>query len=221
MAYNFYLVDDHETILEGYKSLIQLYADHILINFHKFTDLNKAYLSLKNKNNEFPPDVLFVDYRMPAYQDAGIENGVDLAQFAKEMDPKIKVVLLTSHEDYLLLYDMYKQVALDGFIVKSDIIGKEFGDLLEALLNNRTYHSKTIEQAIMNVNKYDCLTDSRNREIIRLISEGFQSMSISEKLDISLSTVKKRKKNLRFQLGLTENNNDEAIILKLREEGYI
>ena len=221
MAYNFYLIDDHETILEGYKSLIQLYADHIRINFHKFTDLSKAYLSLNNKNNPSPPDVLFVDYRMPAYQDATIENGVDLVQFAKKLYPKIKVVLLTSHEDYLLLYDIYKKVAMEGFIVKSDIIGKEFGDLLEALLNNRTYHSKTIKQAIMKVNKHECITNSRNRDIIRLISEGFQSMSISEKLDISLSTVKKRKKTLRFQLGLTENNNDEAIILKLREEGYI
>ena len=221
MAYNFYLIDDHETILEGYKSLLQLYAEKITIDFYKFTDLGKAYLSLKNKNNEFPPDVLLVDYRMPAYPEADIENGVDLAQVAKQEHPKVKVVLLTSHEDYLLLYDMYKQVALDGFIVKSDIIGKEFGDLLEALFNNEVYHSATIEEAIKNVNKYDCLTNFRNRQIIRLISEGFQSMSISEKLDVSLSTVKKRKKNLRFQLGLTENNNDEAIILKLRNEGFL
>ena len=220
MAYNFYLIDDHETILEGYKSLIQLYANDITIDFFKFTELKKAYLTIANKNNENQPDILLVDYRMPAYQEANIENGVDLASFTKKQYPEVKLVLLTSHEEYLLLYGMSRKINLDGFIVKSDIIGREFGDLIQSLINNQVYHSSTIKEALRNVNKYDCLVDSRNREIIRLISEGYQTTTIAEMLNVSLSTVKKRKNNIRFQLDIT-NNTDEAIILKLREEGFL
>lgn len=221
MGYNFYLIDDHETILEGYKSLIQLYAEDIAINFYKFTDLKNSYLTIANKNNDNPPDILLVDYRMPAYPEGEIENGVDLAKFTKEQYPEVKIVLLTSHEEYLLLYDIYRQLELDGFIVKSDIIGKEFGDLLQSLINENVYHSSTVEQAIRRVSKYKCLLDPRNREIIKLLSEGFQTTSVSDILGVSLSTVKKRKNSIRFDLGLTENNTDEAIILTLREGGYL
>ena len=221
MAYNFYLIDDHETILEGYKSLIQLYADDITIDFFKFTDLKKAYLTIANKNNENQPDILLVDYRMPAYQEAKIENGVDLASFTKKQYPEVKLVLLTSHEEYLLLYGISRRINLDGFIVKSDIIGSEFGDLIESLINNQVYHSSTIKEALRKVNKYDCLVDYRNREIIRLISEGYKTTTTAQLLNLSLSAVKKRKKNIRFQLDITNDNTDEAIILKLREEGFL
>ena len=221
MTYNFYLIDDHETILEGYKSLLQLYAKNITINFFKFTELKKAYLSLANKNNENPPNILLVDYRMPAYQEANIENGVNLASFAKKQYPRVKVVLLTSHEEYLLLFGMSRKIKLDGFIVKSDIIGKEFGDLLESLISNQVYHSSTVEEALKKVYKYDCLVDHQNREIIRLISEGYQTSTIAEMMKVSLSTIKKRKNNIRIQLGIANNNTDEAIILKLREEGFL
>jgi DNA-binding NarL/FixJ family response regulator len=61
--------------------------------------------------------------------------------------------------------------------------------------------------------------DGVDRQLITLLSQGFRNATIAEKLQISPSSVEKRKSRIKDYLNV--NGNDEEIIKECRKLGYI
>ena len=109
------LVDDHEVVRLGLKSLLSLY-NHLEI-VGECSNADDALLLVKNKN----PDVVLMDVKMPG------KNGIEACKEIKDASPSTHIIMLTSFDD-------------DEFIYKSIIAGAS-GYVLKEIGSNELIHA--------------------------------------------------------------------------------
>jgi DNA-binding NarL/FixJ family response regulator len=66
----------------------------------------------------------------------------------------------------------------------------------------------------------DIFVDEKNRKILHLLSQGVKTKNLADHLDISLSAVEKRKKQLKL-LFIVEDGQDETLIKEAKKKGFI
>ena len=140
------LIDDHEMILEGYVSILK----ETCYELHKLFNCEQVYDWLQKGNI---PDISLIDYNLPACPDKNLYNGADCALLIHQYAPICKNILITAHDETLILYKIYKSVNLDALIVKADFTS----DMIKELINNEIYVpflSTTVKEAIQE-NDYD------------------------------------------------------------------
>lgn len=69
-------------------------------------------------------------------------------------------------------------------------------------------------------NESDIVIDDKNRKILYLLSQGAKNKSLAAHLDISLSAIEKRKKQLK-EIFLIDDGQDETLINEARKRGSI
>ena len=62
---------------------------------------------------------------LPPYEEEQIYSGKELAHLVKLYMPSSKIVILTSHAESFLLYEIHKYVNPIGILVKSDFTADE------------------------------------------------------------------------------------------------
>ena len=186
------LADDHSMIREGIKQLLELDP-----NFTVIGQAGDGLECIRLLQRELP-DILLLDVNMPKM------NGIDVLQKIKEKKWKLKVLMLTIHNevDYLL---KAVDIGCNGYVLKDSNIGllkkaimsiyREEVDVfiqpdLIPMYNmgliNREENSQTL----------DGLT-KREIEVLKLITEGLFNKEIAYKLNISERTVKNHISNKR------------------------
>lgn len=218
MSLKILLVDDHIMIVEGIKN--------ILSYSKRFTEIKcvdsieKAYHLIfeNNKINNF--DFISIDLSMPSYVDKNIENGASLAKLIRKNYPEIKIIILTGFSDSKTISELFNKISPNGFIEKSDLKGDDVINIFEQIDSGKNYFSKRILNNIENFKINNELFDYLNLEIIQFLSKGFSTKSISEKLPLSLSAIKKRKQKIKQTLNI-ENGNDEDIVLEATKRKII
>ena len=185
------LADDHSMIREGIKQLLELDP-----NFTVIGQAGDGLECIRLLQRELP-DILLLDVNMPKM------NGIDVLQKIKEKKWKLKVLMLTIHNevDYLL---KAVDIGCNGYVLKDSDIGllkkaimsiyREEVDIfiqpdLIPMYNmgliNREENSQTL----------DGLT-KREIEVLKLITEGLFNKEIAYKLNISERTVKNHVSNI-------------------------
>lgn len=188
------LADDHKIVLEGLKSLLEDQFEIVAT----VQDGRK----LLEKVKELRPDVIVVDITMP------LLNGIDAVRQVRKGGSKVKVVVLTMHQDA-----MYAKEAFDagasGFVLKHSASSELVTAIDEALKGN-TFISPAIADELMRLYKGEVDVASgafgtltmRQREILQLLAEGKSAKEVAHILDISARTVEFHKYNIMEQLGL-------------------
>lgn len=188
------LADDHKIVLEGLKSLLEDQFEIVAT----VQDGRK----LLEKVKELRPDVIVVDITMP------LLNGIDAVRQVRKGGSKVKVVVLTMHQDA-----MYAKEAFDagasGFVLKHSASSELVTAIDEALKDN-TFISPAIADELMRLYKGEVDVASgafgtltmRQREILQLLAEGKSAKEVAHILDISARTVEFHKYNIMEQLGL-------------------
>jgi two-component system response regulator DevR len=110
------LVDDHEVVRLGLKSLLSRYP-----NFQVIGEAGTAKEAVA-KVLEHKPDVVVMDIRMPG------RSGIEATREIMQKQPATKVVMLTSYVEDEMLYEAISAGAV-GYVLKQ--IGS--GDLVRAL----------------------------------------------------------------------------------------
>ncbi|MFY8008059.1 MAG: response regulator, partial [Flavobacterium sp.] len=118
MEVNVLMIDDHKLIIEGYKSILSFNPHGYEIKTRQALSCESAYEIITTATEHF--DLVTIDYTMPAYPEKGIQNGSDLIPLIKKHLPDSKIMMLTTHSESLLLYNILKNHNPDGFLVKSD-----------------------------------------------------------------------------------------------------
>jgi len=148
------------------------------------------------------PDIILMDLSIPNM------SGTDAITRIKRKHPEIKIVVLTLHKE-----DKFIQAALqagaDAYVLKDDNREELFTALLTAITGRRYLSPSILERVIMGyldraaeTPSWVILTD-REREVMKLIAEGYRTKDIAARLTLSPRTVETHRTNLMKKLDLT------------------
>ena len=213
-------VDDHPLQIFGYKTILEFNNHDYQIETTECINCKDAFDVLTSAINPPDFDIVFLDRSMPPYEEEGIFSGEDLALLVKKHLPKAKIVIITSHAESFIIYDIVKKINPEGLLIKSDINADDLLLAFDCILDSQTYHSETVRKAIKELLTREEYLDSINRQIITLISQGFKTKTIAGEINLTESAVEKRKAKIKdyFCIG---KGNDEDIIREAKKLGYI
>ncbi len=210
------MVDDHPSMLEGYKIILSY--NTLGYEIETTTAYNcETALSLI-RSNKF--DVIFLDYSLPPFEEENITSGIDLAKIVRKVSPKTKIVILTSHSESIILCHMVSSVDPEGLLVKSDFSADDLISAFSAIMNGEIYYSITAKSRIKELGSKRTYLDNSNRQIITLLAQGVKTKSLPNHLNLSISSIEKRKIQIKDYLSI-EKGTDEDIIREAKKLGLI
>lgn len=187
------VADDHHLVRSG---IIKILNEHDPFEVISEAENGKEAIE---KCEILKPDVLLLDLDMP------VLNGLDAVPIIKKKMPNQKVGILTMHKEKFLVEKLIK-LGVEGYLYKSsepeDLIygvskiasGKRFytSEVTEKLvISEPTFKQTSKEQMVLVAQLSD-----REKEILKLIAEGFSNTVIGEKLFISARTVDTHRANI-------------------------
>jgi DNA-binding NarL/FixJ family response regulator len=188
------LVDDHQMVREGIKSVINSREDYKVVGEASNGEeaVEKAF--------KLKPDVVVMDINMPGM------NGIEAVMKIKNLNKGIKILMLTMIDNEKFIIDALSSGA-NGYLNK----GADISELLRAikkLSEGGEYLTKEITEKILNYVSGRNFTSyssgqvapppltPREVEIVGLVSKGYTRRIVAEKLFISEFTVIKHRKNI-------------------------
>ena len=207
MAIKIMIADDHSMIREGLKSLLELEGDiQVVAEAEDGVDcLEKLKICT--------PDVLLLDINMPR------KNGLEVLQTLKSSKSKVKVLVLTVHNEVEYLMKAV-DIGVDGYILK-DSESEQFKKPKLYIVQAENYiqpslipalNSKMIEKN-RDEGKIESLT-KRELEVLKLLAVGMYNKEVAEKLNISERTVKNHVSNIFKKIEVTDRT--QAAVFAIR-----
>jgi DNA-binding NarL/FixJ family response regulator len=165
-------------------------------------------------------DLMILDLSMPKL------GGISAIKEIKRQFPKIKILVLTIHQSDQYVLETFEAGA-DGYCLK-DAGRNELRVAIDSVLAGKTYLSPGISELVMEgyiegrkklktKTTWDTITQ-REREVLKLLGEGYQNKEIAELLHISVKTVEKHRANIMSKLDL---HNAAALTAYAIEKGLV
>ncbi|NBC29867.1 MAG: response regulator [Spirochaetes bacterium] len=187
------LADDHAVIRQGLRAIIED-LDPDLEVIGEAGD-GREFLDLAA---EKPADIYVVDISMP------VLNGVEAMIRLLKTEAGAKVIILSMYKDKILVEKAVKNGAR-GYVLKESA-GEELVKAIEEVYKGQYYFSPAISGHLVHGFLYgrngggnetleSTLTD-RQREILKLICDGYTEKDIGKELNISYHTVHVHKNNI-------------------------
>ncbi|SDL05779.1 response regulator [Halarsenatibacter silvermanii] len=200
------IADDHRLVREGICKLLDFFD-----NYHVVGEAEDGLEAVSKVRDKFP-DLVLLDLNMPRM------NGIDAIHKIKEISPKIKVIILTIHDDEEYVYRVTSAGA-EGFIQK-DLTSGELREALDEVMNGGTVFPRTLEPESeedeqSDTTDYRELLSDREYEVLTLLARGMSNRRIAEELYISEKTVKNHVSNLLRKLDV--NDRTQAVITALKK----
>lgn len=150
------------------------------------------------------PDLVLMDLSMPRM------NGMGAIQEIKRLVPSTRVLVLTVHKTEEYILEALRSGA-DGYVLK-DASHRELMHALDCVLSGGSYLSSGVSDQVIEgyltrrgeaapSTSWDKLTQ-RERDILKMIAEGFRNKEIAQCLCLSAKTVEKHRSNLMRKLDL-------------------
>ncbi len=220
MAVKILMIDDHPSQIEGYKAILEYNDLNLSIETTPCYSCEDAWKIITNELNPTAYDFVFLDRSLPPYAAQNLLTGEDLAALIRKHLPHSKIIIITSHAEAFLLYNIVKTIEPEGLLVKSDFSAEQFLEIFSMIYSGGKYHSETVLQGIRELLSKQDYLDNYNRQIITLLSQGIKTKKIPEHLNLSLSAVEKRKAQIKdyFFIG---KGGDEEIVKEARKLGFI
>jgi len=192
------IAEDHTILRAGLRALLSFQNDLEVVG--EAGDGREAIRVV----DKHVPDLLLIDLSMPKL------NGMEAIKEIRGRHPQIKIIVLTVHksEEYIVAS---LDAGADAYILK-DASKNELLLAIEYVMSGKVFLSPSISGKIVDVylehknnNKINSLKDVltlREKEILKLIAEGFKNKDIADHLCISSKTVEKHRSNLMQKLDL-------------------
>lgn len=190
------IVDDHPLVREGLAMRIST-KSNLQVCGEAATESEALALA-----RQTAPDLIIVDLSL---KDC---HGLDVIKQVKAMNPNIKILVLSGHQDSLYAERALRAGAM-GYLNKGESNHKVL-DAIDTVLSGKCFVSAEINQRLINralgqadatKMPLDCLTD-RELEIFQMIGEGQTSGAIAHKLFISPHTIDSHRENIKRKLNL-------------------
>jgi two-component system, NarL family, response regulator NreC len=190
------LADDHVTVREGIKMIINAQPDMEVVS--EAPDGQAAV----SEAQSVKPDVVVMDVSMPRV------NGLKATEMLKESCPDVKVLALTRHQDDGYLQQLLRAGAA-GYVLKQSR-SAELLQAIRAISAGGSYLDPSVAARV--IGDYGrrghpppsvigaASLSGREEEVLRLIAWGYSNKEIAIRLDLSVKTVETHKANAMHKL---------------------
>lgn len=192
------IADDHAMIREGIRAILADEPDLEVVG--EAVDGHEAIQNV----NLCRPSIILMDLNMPHI------NGAEAIRTIKRRHPKVKIIVLTVHKAEEFVRSTLDAGA-DAYILKDDT-RLELVSAIHHVQSGKSYLSPGVSSIVVTgylgrndpsaqQASWEVLT-TREREVLKLVAEGFKNKQIGGYLSISLKTVEKHRSNLMKKLDL-------------------
>lgn len=208
------IAEDYTILREGLKAMLSSNPDFEIAG--EAADGREATQCVER----LKPDLVLMDLSMPRM------NGMDAIREIKRRSSATRILVLTVHkaEEYIL---STLKAGADGYILK-DSTQSELMMAIKSVLSGKHFISPGISEKVIDGyldgkkvlktrTSWETLTH-REREILKLIAEGYKNKKIADFLCISVKTVEKHRANLMQKLDL---HSTSALTTLALEKGLI
>jgi DNA-binding NarL/FixJ family response regulator len=196
--YRLFIVEDHQLFREGLKSMFRNREGIDIVG--EAEDGLEALRGIRKSK----PDLVLLDLSMPKL------GGISVIKEVKRELPQTRILALTIHESDQYILEVF-QAGADGYCIK-DTSRQELMIAVDNVLEGKTYISPGISDQVIegflsghrklkNESRWDTVTQ-REREVLKLLAEGYTNKEIAELLHISAKTVEKHRANLISKLDM-------------------
>lgn len=209
-----FIAEDHQLFREGLKSMLRSRGDIDVVG--EAEDGLEAVRQIR----KVKPDLVLLDLSMPKM------GGVSVMKEIKRELPDTRILALTIHESDQYVLEAF-DAGTDGYCVK-DASRQELMIAIDSVLQGKPYISPGISDQVIEgyltgrrrlkkESNWDTLTQ-REREVLKLLAEGYTNKNIGEFLHISIKTVEKHRANL---IGKLDLHNVAQLTAFAMEKGLI
>ena len=198
------IVDDHPFIREGLKAMV----GRIIGGHNQYEVVGEAENGREalEKARKLKPDLCLMDIALPD------QSGLEVTREIKAFLPETRVLIFSMHSKIDYITEAF-QVGASGYLVK-DSASDKLMQALDWISKGEYYLDTAISAQVVNQlrgfpKKEERITEAdyrtltaREKEVIRMLANGFRIEEISEKLFISPKTVKNHRASIMSKLKL-------------------
>lgn len=190
------VVDDHPLVGDGISTMLK---DELHLNV---CDICKNGKQAIESFNELEPDVILLDISLPDI------DGIELCSILRKQNKDVKIIGLTSTNEAGIISQFLAKGG-NGYLLK-DMERYELLEAIDEVMLGKIYLSKAANQKILE--QFNSLKDAaqelpgltrREKEILKLLYDGYNGPQIAEKLFLSHYTVETHRKNLMQKLNVS------------------
>lgn len=193
MSIRLLIVDDHGVLRAGLRALLNAEVDMEVVG-EAATGQEAIHVARSLK-----PQVVLMDISMPGM------SGIETTAALLASDPKVRVLLITIHEDESLLRAALKNGA-SGYILKR-AVESELINAIRAVAAGDLYVHPALTRALLEQpsttskrKSSESTLTQREMEVLQLIAHGYTNRQVAEQLHISIRTVESHRANLMAKL---------------------
>ncbi len=197
MSIRILLVDDHQMMRDGLRSILDLEGDLEVVG-----EAANGYEALEMAKT-LRPEVIVMDIAMKDL------NGIDATRQIIAQDPRAKVIALSTHSDESYVLSMLEAGA-SGYVLKDSAVD-EMRRAIRVVVGGHHYLSPEVAGSVVHSHlrgpsqervSVHSLLAPRERQILQLLAEGQTSSEIARKLHIATTTVDSHRRNIMKKLDL-------------------
>ena len=203
------IADDHPLFRKGLGSLITEEPDYDLVG-----EVSNG-IEAVDKTMELKPDIVIMDIVMPDM------DGMLAAEIIRKKQPDIKIIFLSMHQQKEYVLRVYRSGA-EGYVLK-DFVADELLVALNSVRDGKRYVCPSVAEYF--VDEYVNLTKDkdldlagsltlREKEVLGLIISDKTNKEISERLNVSLDTIKSHRNSIMHKFGVHDVNTLTELAIK-------
>lgn len=191
------LADDHHIVRQGVRALLEAEPGFAVVG-EAATGAEALHLA-----EQLQPDILIVDLMMPGM------TGLEVIRHIRERVPQIQIIMLSMYANESYVLEALRRGAA-GYVLKEALTA----DLIRAVresFSGRRYLSPPLSEHTLQAylervqrdsfDPYKALT-SRERQVLRLVAQGYSSAEIALQLSISPRTAETHRANMMKKLNM-------------------
>jgi len=182
------IADDHTLVAQGLASLVE--KEYVVLST---VGSGQEMLSAALQS---PPDMALIDVSMPGM------TGLEAAQKLLAIAPKCKIIFVSMHSKPEFVREALSVGAM-GYVLKGSA-GSELIQAMREVAKGNAYISVQIARDVLSafLQPHSTPLTDRQRQVLRLISEGRSGKEIAENLHISVKTAQFHKTTIMEKLGV-------------------
>jgi DNA-binding NarL/FixJ family response regulator len=210
------IVDDHEVVQLGLKSLLDQYPQYEVVaeakNAKEAVDQVVTY----------QPDIVLMDIRLPG------KSGIDACEEIKSTYPDIKVMMLTSYAEDEMLFSaikagasgyILKQIDSEGLVKSLDAVARGEASL-DPAVTQRVFQE--VRRAVKEEEAASFIDLSQQEKmVLKLVSEGKTNREIAHSMYLGEGTVRNYVSSILSKLGVSNRAEAAAYAVQHNLKDYL